>query len=178
MRLLLLSFLLITLLGCKKFDANEIYEYEPIYVEYVERFTMSFPSVLGFSLPWVIDIPTMGATFEEKYKSNNPYIHLVENVKPIKVKVTLLDPVGEDFSFIKNKRVYIKAPGAPEVLMARADNLTDNVGNIMYMTPQSILLDDYMRKEMEMRIEIDADKSLLQEVNVLIELTVNAKIKN
>lgn len=170
--------ILLAFTGCKKTNPDDIYEYEEARVEYVEKFSMSFPSIIGFNIPWIINIPTVGATFNDKYKSNNPYLHLVEDVKPKQVKVTLISPVGKDFSFIKNKKVFIKTSTSPEILMARVDNLPDNVGNVMYMVPENILLDDYMTDEMEMRIEIDADKSLLQQVDVLIELTVDAKVKN
>ena len=165
--------------GCEKFNSDELYDYKETRTQYTERLTMSFPSIIGFSLPWIISIPTVGATFTEKYQSNNPYLHLVDDVKPIRIKSILIAPAGKDFSFIKNKKVYISTPTQPEILLGRVDNLPDNVGNVMYLIPQpNVKLDKYMTEEMDMRIEIDADKSLLQEVQVAIELTVDARIKN
>ncbi len=170
---------LVFFVGCKKLDPQEIHEKEEIRVQYTERLNMSFPSILGFNIPWIISVPTVGATFEQKYKSNNPYLGLVEDVKPVKVKAILVDPVNKTFDFIKNKKVYIKTATQPEILLARVDNLPNNVTNEMFLIPEEgVLLDNYMTDQMEMRIEIDADKSLLQTVQVVIELTVDAKVKN
>lgn len=165
--------------GCEKMNTDELYEFKETRTQYTERLTMTFPSIIGFNIPWIISIPTVGATFTEKYQSNNPYLHLVDDVKAVRIKSILIAPVGKDFSFIKNKKVYISTPTQPEILLGRVDNLPDNVGNVMYLVPQpNIRLDKYMTEEMDMRIEIDADKSLLQEVQVAIELTVDARIKN
>jgi hypothetical protein len=164
--------------GCKKVNSDEIYEYKEIRTQYTERLTMTFPSIIGFNIPWIITIPTVGATFTEKYQSSNPYLHLVEDVKPVRIKVILIAPSNKDFSFVKNKKVYISTPTQPEILLGRVDNLPNNVGRTMYMIPQNVKLDKYMTDEMDMRIEIDADKSLLQEVQVAIELTVDARVKN
>lgn len=176
--LVFIALLSVVSFGCKKFNSDELYDYKETRTQYTERLTMTFPSIIGFNIPWIISIPTVGATFTDKYQSSNPYLHLVDDVKPIRIKAILIAPVGKDFSFIKNKKVYISTPTQPEILLGRVDNLPDNVSNVMYLVPQNVRLDKYMTEEMDMRIEIDADKSLLQDVQVAIELTVDARIKN
>jgi hypothetical protein len=165
--------------GCKKIDPSEIHEYEEIRTQYTERLTMTFPSIAGINIPW-LDIGTfpVGAEFNERYKSNNPYLHLVEDVKPTRIKVTLIAPSNKEFDFIKHKKVYISTPTQPEILLGRIDNLSDNVGKVMYMVPQDVRLDKYMTEEMSMRVEVTADRSLLQQVDVAVELTVDARVKN
>lgn len=179
-KILIFSLLVILIgVGCKKTNPEEIHDYKETRVDYTERLVMTFPSVIGFSIPWIFSSPTIGVTFNEKYKSNNPYLNLVEDVRPKRIKVILIDPVGENFSFIKNKRVYVSVPGQPEILLGSIQNLPDNVTDEMYLVPApNVLLDKYMTEQMEMRIEVDADKSLLQDVQVAIELQVNARVKN
>lgn len=181
MKKLIIPFLLAVIVGfgCKKINPQDVHPYKEKRVNYTERLVMNFPSVIGFNLPWIISSPTIGVTFNEKYKSNNPYLHLVEDVRPTRIKSILIDPVGENFSFIKNKRVYVSVPGEPEILLGTIQNLPDNVTDVMYLVPApNVVLDNYMTQEMAMRIEVDADKSLLQDVQVAIELTVNARVKN
>ena len=165
--------------GCKKVDPDELYDYKETRTQYTERLTMTFPSIAGINIPW-LDIGTfpVGATFNEKYKSSNPYLHLVEDVKPVRIKVILIAPSNKTFEFIKDKKVYISTPTQPEILLGRVDNLPDNVGKVMYMIPQNIRLDKYMTDEMSMRVEVTADRSLLQQVDVAVELTVDARVKN
>lgn len=177
----IISILLLSILfsGCEKVNPDELYPYKETRTQYTERLTMTFPSIVSINVPWLnIGIFPVGATFNEKYKSSNPYLHLVEDVKPIRIKAILIAPSDKDFDFIKDKKVYISTPTQPEILLGRIDNLPNSGSKIIYMVPQNVRLDKYMTDEMAMRIEVTADRSLLQQVQVAIELTVDARIKN
>lgn len=139
-----LAFILMTLIsiaGCKK-------------VKDLLRFPVSFSA--EFKIPPGGAIGSVFSTFtqvpvsvEETYSNEGTRADLVKEVRVSKVDLTIKNPQGENFRFLKSIKVYISLEdGSEELWLAKKDSIETGIGNFLSLdVNKDAILDKYLRAE-------------------------------
>jgi hypothetical protein len=146
-------------------------------VNYSSNFTI--PSSILINVPLDILSPEMQTNISEELENNNSNKDLIESVKLEEMRLTVTSPSGQDFSFLKDIRLFISADALPEKQVAYKENIADNVGSEIVMDIIDEELKEYLKKDkVTLRAVATTDKLITQNVNVSIanRFFVDAKI--
>lgn len=132
----------------------------------------SFTIISGFPINSPIDIPTPDVTTNSTtaFSNNGTRADLVKDVKLKELKLTVTNPSGKTFSFLKSVQLYISTNANDEILLASYDNVNTTSNNInLICTTQK--LDNYVRaSSYKLRTKITTKETLSQNVDVLIDM--------
>ncbi len=137
------------------------------------------PSTILIDLPLDIVTPEMQTNISQELENNNSNKEQIESVKLEEMLLTVASPAGQDFSFLKNIRLYISADGLGEKEIANKDNIPENVGSEMKMDIINVELKEYLKKDkISFRVAATTDKAITQNINVNVanRFFVDAKI--
>lgn len=132
----------------------------------------SFTISSGFPINSPIDIPTPDVTTNSttEFSNNGTRADLVKDVKLKELKLTVTNPSGKTFSFLKSVQLYISTNANDEILLASYDNVNTTSNNInLICTAQK--LDNYIRaSSYKLRTKITTKETLSQNVDVQIDM--------
>ena len=203
--IVLIVFVSIIFSSCKKkledLNGNNI-EYEVTEFELEETITFSVPNTI-FTVPLAIcwDIPIITIPFEGMIATSNPnpYAHLTHEIIPKSIKMELIGVSDCDFSMLRDVKVYmvdkdvqntedivIYDPSTPGTAynakhMGTYLNVPDNIGNIMYLTPDpDIKLDEFIHDEdFKIYMDMELDKTFVEDIaTIKTTLTLSVKLIN
>ena len=203
--IVLLVFVSIIFSSCKKkledLDGNNV-EYEVTEFELEETITFSVPNTV-FTVPLGIcwDIPFITIPFKGMIPSSNPnpYAHLTYDIIPKSIKMELIGVSDCDFSMLRDVKVYMvdkevqntediviydpNSPGTPYNAkhMGTYLNVPDNIGNILYLTPDpDIKLDEFIHDEdFKIYMDMELDKTFVEDIaTIKTTLTLSVKLIN
>lgn len=146
-------------------------------VNYAASFTI--PSSILINVPLDILTPEMQTNISQELENNNSNKDLIESVKLEEMRLTVASPVGQDFSFLKDIRLFISADGLAEKQVAYKENIPDDIGSEIVMDIIDEELKDYLKKDkITLRAVATTDKLITQNVNVNVanRFFVDAKI--
>lgn len=151
-----LGLLLLLTASCEK-DLATKPTFEYTYFKYKETLTIQFasPVSIGFDIPWI----PISLGDQASGRVADPLIQEVEDIQLKTMTVTLEDATGtgnRTFYFLKDLDIYVSKGNLPEVKIARAENISDNVGSVLYMQPEKgVVLDDYVKDgDYDIRMDI------------------------
>ena len=144
----------IVLSGCKKGIIDENIEFSETIFEYTDQVEMVYevPLNIGIDIPW---FPiTVGSNSSNEV--DDPLISAVKDINLKNMNISIVDPAGESFYFLKDLVIYISKDSLPELELAHHYNVSDNVGNILYMQPSNAgALDEYVKSgDYNLRLKI------------------------
>ena len=88
-----------------------------------------------------------------------------------KVTLTLTNPDGQTFRFVKSIRFFLQADGLPEVEVANRLNINDNIGSTLELDVTGVELKQYIKKDtFRLRTELVTDEVTTQKVDVKADL--------
>jgi len=148
------------LAGCKKDLIDEKVEFSETKFEYADQVSMVYevPLTVGFDIPW---FPiTLGSN-----SSNGVDDPLANSIKDINLKnmsISIVDPPDETFYFLQDLVIYLSKDSLPEVELAHHYNVSDDVGNVLYMQPSNAgILDAYVKSgDYNLRLKITTSNTL------------------
>lgn len=147
-------------------------------VPYSTSFTIPaslIPGILGD-----IFTPDITTNSEQVFTNNNTKADLVEKVLLKSLKLTITNPSGKKFDFLKSADVYVSADGLAEIKVASISNIDDaTVGSSIDMTPTTDDLKEYLKKsKVKIRVSTTTDKIVTENVDVKVDAVffVDAKI--
>ena len=149
--------ILCSLVACQKGELEKKFTYEPTTFEYQETLIIQFESPLsiGFDIPWI----PLNLGDSTSSRVTDPLVKSVEDIRLKNMKVTLIDATGTDdktFYFLSDLDVYISKDSLPEIKMARANNISDDVSNVLYLVPEDgVVVDEYVKNgDYDIRMDI------------------------
>lgn len=163
--LLLLSVLF---LACEKVD-----ELKEFSIEQESEFTIPATGV------GPVPIPTTAVqnNAEQEFESNGADIKYVEKIRLSSLKLTITNPVTEDFSFLNSIHIYMEATGLPKVKIAYKDIVPENVSSFDLETTGAIL-DEYLKQDSYSLIyETVTDELTTQDVTIRSDMVFQVKAK-
>ncbi|MCH2022302.1 MAG: hypothetical protein MK207_07435 [Saprospiraceae bacterium] len=148
---------LIVFSSCTKGELEKKPTFEPTRFEYQETLVIQFESPLsiGFDIPWI----PLNLGDSTSSRVTDPLVNAVEDIRLKNMRVTLIDATGTDdktFYFLSDLDVYVSKDSLPEIKMARANNISDDVGNVLYLVPEdSVVVDEYVKNgDYDIRMDI------------------------
>ena len=134
-----------------------------------DRTTITIESA-GFDLPLDIATPDVTSNSEQEYQNNNTRADLVKDVKLEQLKLTITEPSGKTFSFLKTIRIFISTSQENEIELASLNNVTATTG-IIELTPTAQKLDAYAKaSSYTLRTEVTTDETLTETITVQADL--------
>ncbi|HIA36174.1 MAG TPA: hypothetical protein EYM84_04530 [Flavobacteriales bacterium] len=171
--------LILFFLSCKKEKIDDRVTFKETVFEFRDEMEFDFPSIIGLNIPWVLPSIDISINFPQEVGYTDPLINGVENILLKSMTAEILSPSNEDFSFLKHLTIYITAPGLPDIELAHLYNISPNPGNIIDLVPAGNVLDTYVKRDdYNMKIEVTADKLMLQDVKVNASLVLEVTLIN
>ena len=122
------------------------------------------------NLPLEIPTPALTSNSRQEFENHNTHADLVREVKLQQLKVTITQPAGKSFSFLKNIRIFISADGQSEIELAALDNITTDSG-VIELIPTQQKLDAFIKASTyNLRTQITTDETLTQDVDARVDL--------
>jgi hypothetical protein len=158
--------------GCKQID--KLTQFNMDYEE-----TVTIPSTIGINVPFNMFTPDITTNSEETFEINDTRKDLIEEIVLKEMTMEVINPAGEDFSFLKSVEIFISAEDLDEQKIAWKDDTGTNPGSKIELETSSADLKDYIKKDsFTLRIKTVTDELLLSDYDIKIDskFFVDAKI--
>ena len=171
----------LALAGCKKGVIEEKVEFSETKFEYSDQVSMAYdvPLTIGIDIPW---FPiTVGSNSSSGV--DDPLVNSIEDISLKNMAITIADPIGETFYFLKDLVIYISKDSLPELELAHHYNVADGVGDVLYMQPSNAgILDDYVKSgDYDLRLKITTSSVLptsFSTITFVADLNFNVTLIN
>jgi len=126
--------------GCNKnaLDAN-------FTVTDTETFTI--PPTSGISLLPIITPPFSTNSWSGTYSTNKTDKDHLKSLKLKSLTLTITNPPGKGFGFLKSIDIYIQAPNQPDTKIATIDNIPANAGGTLTLNTLDVDLTPYAKAD-------------------------------
>lgn len=125
--------------GCEKVD-----DLLTFYIEEEETITVESSFPVGALVPFTP--VTVTTNSEETFKNNKTRAELVKDVTLNRLNLSITDPAGEDFDFLKKIEIYISSEGRDEVKIAYLDVVPANAATLNLKSTNAEL-DEFIKGE-------------------------------
>ncbi|MEZ7500639.1 hypothetical protein QO200_18125 [Flavobacterium sp. Arc3] len=113
------------------------------------------------------DVPTNSSA---EFENNNTKANLVKYVKLKELKLSITDPDGKTFSFLKSIHIYISTDANDEIELAYLENISATTNTIV-LTPTSEKLDNYIKaSSYKLRTEAVIRETLTTDITVKADM--------
>jgi hypothetical protein len=144
-------------------------------MNYDAEFTIESGNILN--LPLDFFTPDITTNSEAEFEANDTRKDKVQEIKMLKLDLTLTAPDGADFDFLKSIYLYINADGLDEKRIAFKENIADGL-TVIVMNIDDVELAEYIKKDaFSLRAETVQDKTLSQDIDVLSEMQFQVKAR-
>ena len=134
-----------------------------------DRTQIQIQSPAGLNLPVEVSTPSVTSSSQQQFQNNNTKAELVRDVKLEQLKLTLLNPTGKTFSFLKNITIFISSDEANEIELASLDNVPSS--GTIELTPTTEKLDVYAKSSTyTLRTQVTTDETLTEDIDVQVDL--------
>lgn len=176
---LLLPLFFIVISSCKQDPIINDQNIVPITFQVPDSMEMTIPKVLNINwLPFDLPIIPVGSSVDESVDNLNPLIDLVENIFLNEMKMTITSP-GRTFDFLQDIKIYATSPQVQgEQLMAYHNSIPTNVGNVLELTPVANKLDDYLKNEFAVRVEVTVRKIFFEDIDIKTNMLMDVTLIN
>jgi hypothetical protein len=129
---------------------------------------VSFTVPAGFPVNTPVELltPSISSNSTTVFENNDTRAELVKEVKLKEFKLTITNPSGKTFSFLKSVRMYISTNDTDEIELAYLDNIT-STSNTLNLTCTTQKLDKYV-KSPTFRLRAKAETKETVSANVSI----------
>lgn len=135
-----------------------------------DRTNIRIESTSPLNLPLEVPTPAVTSDSRQQFENNNTNADLVRDVKLEQLKLTITQPSGKTFSFLKSIRIFISTDQNAEMQLASLDNISTNSG-MVDLVPVQEKLDPYIKAPAyRLRTQITTDETLTQDVDVQVDL--------
>lgn len=127
-------------------------------------------NTMSVGLPLDVPTPDVSSDSQQQYKNNNTRADLVKDVKLEELALTIKEPSGKTFSFLKSIRIFISTNGSDEIELASLNDVAANTSTIK-LIPTQEKLDAYAKApSYNLRTAVTTDEALTQDVDVQVDL--------
>lgn len=131
----------------------------------------SVPPNLPINTPFTLPSVPMDYNSTETFEANNTRSDLVKKITLDYIKLVILEPVGQDFSFVKDVEITFEMDGVGEKLIAWKYDVDDSVGQELSLDVTPDALDAYLKTDgAKMTIKVTTDKITTQTVKISYDI--------
>lgn len=162
----LLLCLSIFLSNCSK---NNLTEFDMGY-----QVSLTIPSTTGINIPLSLMTPDIATNSTTEFKNKGTDASRVKEVKLTKAVLTITNPPGKTFSFLKSIHVVISTAGSPDVEIAFLDNVPNL--NRITLTTTGASLDPYIKSDkFKISVQVVTKETILQDISIQADLAFHVK---
>lgn len=135
-----------------------------------DRTNIRIENTTALNLPLEVPTPAVTSDSRQQFENNNTNADLVRDVKLEQLKLTITQPSGKTFSFLKSIRIFISTDQQAEMELASLENISTTSGMIE-LVPVQEKLDAYVKAPAySLRTQITTDETLTQDVDIQVDL--------
>ncbi|MEO6173970.1 MAG: hypothetical protein ABIP27_02360 [Flavobacterium circumlabens] len=135
--------------------------------------SIQIKSTSPINLPSEIITPDVTTNSSAEFKNNNTQASLVKDVKLKSLKLTITDPEGETFTFLKSIHLYISTTDSDEIELAYQDNI-NSTSNTIDLISTDARLDQYIKADKyKIRTKVTLKETLTRDVTVKADMKFN-----
>lgn len=135
--------------------------------------SIQIKSTSPINLPSEIVTPDVTTNSSAEFKNNNTKASLVKDVKLKSLKLTITDPDGKTFTFLKSIHLYISTTDSDEIELAYQDNINSTANTIDLISTDS-RLDSYIKADQyKIRTKVTLKETLTKDVTVKADMKFN-----
>jgi hypothetical protein len=157
------SVFLLMLSGCK--DVADLLTFT---IDHSVTFQVENSSPIN--LPIEIATPEVPTNSSQTFQNNNTNAGLVKDIKLQEIKLTVTNPSGKTFSFLKSITLFISTSQTNEIELASLDDVPATATTIT-LTPTNAKLDEFVKaSSYKLRTSLVMRETLTQTVDVKTDL--------
>jgi hypothetical protein len=140
--------------------------------------SVTVESTFGVNVPFNIYTPNITTSSESTFESNDTRKDLIESITLKTMTMTISDPSGDDFSFLKSIEIYISADGLSDTKIASKDNIS-NTTTVLNLETSTADIKEYIKKDsFKLKVTTTTDEVLTHNYTIDIHSVffVDAKI--
>lgn len=144
-----------------------------------DQFETKISAGLATMLPTDIATPPVSSNAEKELSANNSHASMIESAKLKAMDLTITDPIGVNFDFLKDLELFISADGLPEQRIAYVFDVPDTIGNSLPLNCENVELQAYIKKgTYTVRMRVTTDKILNKDITIKVnsKFRIDAKI--
>jgi hypothetical protein len=128
--------------------------------------TFTIPSGIPVGTPLNATTPDITTNSSSEFENNNTKANLVKDVRLKELTLTITDPSGKTFSFLKSIRLFISTDANDEIELASQDNVNSTASTLV-LTPTNAKLDKYIKaSSFTLRTEAVTKESTTQDITI------------
>jgi hypothetical protein len=163
-------FLLLTVFACDKVD-------DLLTFRIGHQTTFTVESTVPLNLPLDIATPDITTNSNQDFENNDTRSDLVKDIKLEHIDLTVTNPSGKNFNFLKSVAIYISTDGSNEILLAYNDAVPTGVTTVE-LTPTKEKLDQYVKaSSYKLRTAIVLRETLTQDVQIKVDIEFKVTAK-
>jgi hypothetical protein len=140
-------------------------------LDYSKEFTIESALVTELGLPIDVTTPAINTNSSEEFTTNNTSIDRLENAELTSLKLTIIAPDGQKFSFVEEVKLYIQGQGMTEELVASKVNIDDAASEIEMDVESTNLVEHVKSGEFTLRASVTTDELITEDVDVKADMT-------
>jgi hypothetical protein len=157
------SVLLLMFSGCKEVDDLLTFTID-------HQVTFQVENSSPVNLPIEIATPEVTTNSSQTFQNNNTNAGLVKDVKLQEIKLTVINPSGKTFSFLKSITLFISTSQTNEIELASLDDIPTTATTITLL-PTNAELDAFVKaSSYKLRTSLVMRETLTQTVDVRTDL--------
>jgi hypothetical protein len=158
-----IALLTLMIVGCD--DVDKLLTF---YINHQATFKVESSSPLN--LPIVLSTPDITTNSSQTFDNNNTSASHVKDIKLEEIKLTITNPSGKTFSFLKSVKLLISTDQNNEIELASLDNIPTTATTIT-LTPTSEKLDTYIKaSSYKLKTSIITREALTEAVDIKADL--------
>lgn len=131
----------------------------------------TIPPNIPINTPFTLPSVPMDYNSTETFENNNTKADLVKKITLDYIKLTILEPVGQDFTFVKDIEVIFDMEGVGEKTIAWKYDVADTVGQVLDLDVTPDALEAYLKTDgAKMTIKVTTDKLTTQPVKISYDI--------
>lgn len=135
-----------------------------------DQTTFRMESTMPLNLPIEIATPDITTNSNQKFQNNNTSADLVKNIKLEELELSVTNPAGKTFSFLKSVHIYISTTQSNEIELAYQDNIPLDATKVT-LIPTRENLDQFIKaSSYKLRTSVVMRETLTQAVDVKVDL--------
>ncbi|RUT71793.1 hypothetical protein D0817_03660 [Flavobacterium cupreum] len=132
--------------------------------------SIQIKSTAPINLPSEILTPDVTTNSSAEFKNNNTKASLVKDVKLKSLQLTITDPDGERFKFLKSIHLYISTTNSDEIELAYQDNI-NSTANTIDLISTDARLDQYIKADQyKIRTKVTLKETLTKDVTLKADM--------
>ncbi|CAM3824508.1 hypothetical protein POKO110462_21210 [Pontibacter korlensis] len=149
--------------ACEKID-----DLLTFYINEDETFTIESGFPLGAVIPATPFTVTTNS--EETFKNNKTRAELVKDVSLNRLELTIVEPEGQNFDFLKRIELYISSENQPEVRIAYLEEVPAGT-TVLKLKSTNAKLDEYIKSDRyTIRTEAELAKPVTQDITIKADM--------